>query len=255
MRRMLATLAIVLVLAYATLCALLFLAQRKMIYLPEYTRTARDGTDYALARDGIELRGWIVNPGQDSAIVYFGGNGESVQANRDDFARWFPRRTVYLLAYRGYGASDGAPSGDALLDDALAFFDDVQTRHPDRPVSAIGRSLGSGIASHVAAQRPVDRLALVTPFDSLANVAQSHYRWLPVRWLLRDRYPSVDFLRAYRGPVLMLRAGRDEVIPPANTDALERSLPRAHVVAIDEAGHNDIQAFPAYGEALAAFLQ
>lgn len=252
---MLVTLAVVLVLAYAMLCALLFLAQRRMIYLPEYTRTARDGTDYALARDGVELRGWVVNPGQDSAIVYFGGNGESVQANRDDFARWFPRRTVYLLAYRGYGASDGAPSGDALLDDALAFFDDVQARHPGQPVSAIGRSLGSGIAAHVAARRPVDRLVLVTPFDSLARVAQAHYPWLPVRWLMRERYPAGDELRGYPRPVLVVRAGRDEVIPAANTDALLHALPRAGVVSIEAAGHNDVHAFPAYGEALVAFVR
>ncbi|HRP72486.1 MAG TPA: alpha/beta hydrolase [Luteimonas sp.] len=251
---MLATSVVVLALAYVALCALLFFSQRQMVYLPQYTRAAPAGTGYALERDGIVLRGWIVNPGQPSAIVYFGGNGEAVEANRDDFARWFPQRTVYLLAYRGYGASDGLPAADALLDDALAFFDDVQARHPGQPVSAIGRSLGSGVASHVVSQRPVDRLALVTPFDSLANVAQAHYRWLPVRWLLRERYPSANWLRGHDGPVLVLRAGRDEVIPPANTDALLRVLPQARVVAIEDAGHNDIQAFPAYGEALSRFM-
>ena len=142
-----------------------------------------------------------------------------------------------------------------MLGDALAFFDDVQARHPGQPVSAIGRSLGSGVASHVASRRPVDRLALVTPFDSLASVAQAHYPWLPVRWLLRERYPAGEELRGWRGPVLVLRAGRDEVVPAANTDALQRVLPQARVVAVDEAGHNDIQAFPAYAEALSAFMR
>lgn len=255
MGRMVAMVAVVLLLAYAAVCALLFAAQRQLIYLPAHTRVPAEATEYALVRPDATLRGWIVNPGQPSAIVYFGGNGEAVQLNRGDFARWFPGRTVYLLAYRGYGASDGAPAADAILADALAFFDDVQARHPGRPVSAIGRSLGSGVASYVASRRPVDRLALVTPFDSLANVARAHYRWLPVRWLLRERYPAVDWLDAYPGPVLVLRAGRDEVVPARNTDALLERLPRAEAVAIEAAGHNDLQAFPAYGEALAAFLR
>lgn len=255
MRRMLVTLLLVPVLAYVALCAMLFLAQRKLVYLPDYTHVPRAGTDYALDRDDVTLRGWIVNPGRPAAIVYFGGNAEAVQANAGDFARWFPGHSVYLLAYRGYGASDGTPAASELLDDALAFFDDVQTRHPGKPVSAIGRSLGSGIAAHVAARRPVDRLVLVTPFDSLANVAQAHYPWLPVRWLMRERYPAVDALRDYPRPVLVLRAARDEVIPGANTDALLRVLPRAGVVSIQAAGHNDLHASPAYGEAMAAFLR
>lgn len=254
---MLTALVLVLVplLAWLALCLLMFVAQRKLVYLPEYTRVPAAQTDYALARDDVALRGWIVNPGQDAAIVYFGGNGEAVEGNRADFARWFPHHTIYLLAYRGYGASDGTPSMAALLGDALAFFDDVQARHPGQPVAAIGRSLGSGIASHVAANRPVGRLVLVTPFDSLSAVGQAHYRWLPVRWLLREDYPSAQWIRQYRGPLLILRAGQDSIIPAANTAALVRSVPRAQVVVIDDAGHNDIQAYPRYASAMRDFLE
>ena len=257
MARMLVGLLLVAALAYVAVVALAFAFQRHLVYLPDYTRVEAGGTDFALDRGDAVLRGWVVNPGKPAAIIYFGGNAEAVQMNRDDFARWFPERTVYLLAYRGYGASDGTPSMQPMLDDALAFFDDVQARHPGQPVSVIGRSLCSGIASHVASRRPVERLALVTPFDSLANVARAHYPWLPVRWLLRDRYPSVDWLQEFGGEVLVLRAGRDEVIPAANTDTLVASLPPAttQVVVIDGATHNDIGAFPAFGEALAGFMR
>ncbi len=243
-------------LAYAGICAWLFLVQRQMIYFPAFTRADAAGTGYSLDRGDAVLRGWVVNPGRPSAILYFGGNAEAVQANRDDFSRLFPDRTVYLPAYRGYGASDGTPAGPALLDDALALFDDIQARHPGQPVSLIGRSLGSGVASHVAARRPADRLALITPFDSLANVAGAHYPWLPVRWLLRDAYPSHQSLADYRRPVLVIRAGRDEVIPAANTDALIRALPVVpEVVTIAEADHNDIGGFPAFGDALEGFMR
>jgi uncharacterized protein len=255
MPRMLALLGAALLLAWLGLSLFLFAMQRKLIYFPELTRVDAAATDYALQRGDAVLRGWVVNPGRPAAILYFGGNAEAVQANRDDFARWFPGHTVYLLAYRGYGASDGAPAGPDLLEDALAFFDDVQGRHPGQPVSAIGRSLGSGVASHVAAQRPVARLALVTPFDSLADVAARHYRWLPVRWLMRDRYPSADNLRAYRNPVLVLHGGNDTIVPRERTEALVAALPAPpQVVEIAAADHNDIGLHPAFGEALSAFF-
>lgn len=243
-------------LAWLVLCLFLFVVQRKLIYFPEHTRIDAAGTDYALDRDGVVLRGWVVNPGKPSAILYFGGNAEMVHQHREAFAQWFPERTVYLVAYRGYGASDGVPTMEPLLGDALALFDDVQARHPGQPVSAIGRSLGSGIASHVAAHRPIDRLALLTPFDSLANVAALHYPWLPARWLIRERYASADWLQDHAGRVLVIRAGLDTVIPAASTDALVARLPGSpEIVSIDGTGHNDIDAYPEFAEALSAFMR
>nr|WP_255682187.1 alpha/beta fold hydrolase [Luteimonas sp. BDR2-5] len=242
--------------AYAALCAAMFLGQRSLLYFPQATRVAAAGTDFAVEREDATLRGWAFGPADGIPLLYFGGNGERVEANRADFARWFPRHRVYLLAYRGYGASDGTPAAPQLLDDALAFHDAVAARHSGQTVDAIGRSLGGGIASHVAAHRPVARLVLITPFDSLVNVAQGHYPWLPVRWLLRDRYDVTDALAQYRGQLLVLRAGRDRVIPPRHTDALLAALPpETDVMAFPEADHNDIQAQPGYAEALAGFLR
>jgi pimeloyl-ACP methyl ester carboxylesterase len=125
-----------------------------------------------------------------------------------------------------------------------------------RPIAVIGRSLGSGVASQLAAKRPVERLALVTPFDSLATMAQSMYPFLPVRWLLRDHYDSVSHLAGYRGPLLVVRAGRDRVIPPASTDRLITSVPGdALVVNLASSDHDDIDADPRYLSALADFLE
>jgi pimeloyl-ACP methyl ester carboxylesterase len=96
----------------------------------------------------------------------------------------------------------------------------------------------------------------VTPFDSLAAVAQSHYPLLPVRWLMRDRYDSTRYLPQYRGPLLVLRAGRDEVIPAANTDQLLASLEtKPQVLDFPQAGHNDISDDPRYASALRDFLR
>lgn len=244
-----------LALGYAGVCGLMYLKQREMMYFPQFTRVDAAQTDFAIERDGVALRGWVVNPGKARAIVYFGGNGERIEGNREDFLRWFPDHSVYLVAYRGYGASDGQPSEQALLGDALAIFDKAQSQHPGEPVAVVGRSLGSGVASYIASQRPVAKLALITPFDSLAEVGQAHYSWLPVRWLSTDRYESARYLRKYRGALLVIRAGRDEVIPAASTDRLIESLSSApQVVALPEAGHNDLDSDPMYGRALSHFI-
>ena len=242
-----------LVAGYLALCALLYLRQRDLLYLPAYTRVDAATTDFALQRPDAVLRGWVVNPGQPRALLYFGGNGEAVQHNRDDFARWFPGWTTYLVAYRGYGASDGSPRQSALFADALALHDDVRTRHAD--IAAIGRSLGSGVAIHVAAQRPLDRLALITPFDSIARVAQSAYPWVPAQWLIEDRYDSIQYAAKVEIPVLVLVAVDDEIIPTLRTDGLIAGLPTApQVVRIPAAGHNTIQEFPAFASALREFF-
>ncbi|MET0808115.1 MAG: alpha/beta hydrolase [Pseudoxanthomonas sp.] len=255
LHKLLATTLAVTLLGYAAICALLYFRQRDLIYYPGATTVPIQATDFSLVRDGVKLRGWKLNPGKAGALIYFGGNAERVESSRQDFTRLFPDRTVYLLSYRGYGASEGQPTEAALFGDALALYDTVRGQHQGN-IAVIGRSLGSGVASYVASQRPVEKLALVTPFDSLAEVAQAHYRWLPVRWLLSDDYASNRHLQRYRGPLLILRAGRDQVIPPANTDRLLASLAiPATVVDFPAADHNDISSDPRYGQALGDFVR
>lgn len=242
-------------LGYAALCAAMFVGQRSLLYFPQATRVDPADTDFALARDGVVLRGWRTGPEGGRVLLYFGGNAERIEHNRDDFRRWFPGHRVHLLAYRGYGASDGAPGAGRLKADALALYDAVAATHVG-PVDVIGRSVGAGVASHVAAHRPVARLALVTPFDSLAGVAGRHYPWLPVRWLLREHYDPAADLARFDGELLILRAGRDTVVPPASTDRLlVAALGTPRVATFPDAGHNDIQLHAGYRAALAGFFR
>ncbi len=244
------------ILGYAGVCAWLFSKQRELIYLPEGTRIDVPQTDFALVRDGVQLHGWVLHPHAPRPVIYFGGNAESIQNRREMLDRLLPERSIYLVSYRGYGASNGRPTEESLFGDALAVFDEVRSRHPDQPIAVIGSSLGSGVASYVASQRPVSQLVLVAPFDSLAAVAQVHYPILPVRWIVRDRFDSVGRLRGYQGDVMIVRAALDTVVPPANTNRLIAALGKSpKVVDLPAAGHNTISGDPAFERALAEFLR
>ena len=256
MRRALTVGATIFALLYLGACWYLYAHQRELIYFGWATQAPVEGTDYALQRPDAMLRGWLVNADKPDPILYFGGNAESVEQNRDDFAKLFPQRSVYLVAYRGYGASEGAPSQDRIVPDALAIFDDVQRRHPGQRIAVLGRSIGTGVASQLAAQRPVEKLALITPFDSMVGAGRAHYPIFPVSSLLDERYESDRALTHFDKPVLIVRGGRDDVVPPANTLRLIDALPKPpQVVLIAQAGHNDILGDPESKAALAKFLR
>ena len=256
MRSFLVIVAVVALLAYAGACWFLHSRQREMIYYGWTTTVDAAGTDFELERPDATLRGWVVNRGRPDPILYFGGNAERIEANREHFSRMFPGRSVYLIAYRGYGASTGEPGETVLVPDALAVFDHVQRLHAGQRIAVIGRSLGSGIASQVAAQRPVERLALVTPFDSMIGAAKAHYPIFPVDWLLNERYESAKALRTFRGPILIVHGGRDEIVPEESTQRLIEMLPvPPNIVRVGDADHNDITTHHVFAESLTMFMR
>jgi pimeloyl-ACP methyl ester carboxylesterase len=238
------------------LAALLAPVVRRLIYPRTGTRIDASATTYSLDVGATTLRGWVVNPGRPRGLVYLGGNGERVDAWQQVLGDRFPDHTSYLIAYRGYGASDGRPSQRALGADALALVDHVAARHPLAPVDVIGRSLGSGVAVHVATRRRVGRLVLVTPFDSLVATAGDLVPRLPMTRLVKDRWDSAAIAGRIGAPVLVLRAGRDAIVRPERTDALVAALPPdATVVSFPDADHNDVSNDPGYWSAVAQFLR
>ena len=118
------------VLGYGAACGWMYAKQRELMYFPQATRVDAAQTDFGIARNGVMLNGWLLNAGQPRAVIYFGGNAERIESMRDEFARWFPGSSVYLVPYRGFGASEGEPSEAALFEDALAVYDQVRARQP-----------------------------------------------------------------------------------------------------------------------------
>ncbi|MGH8480983.1 MAG: alpha/beta hydrolase [Nevskiaceae bacterium] len=238
-------------LVFAGVCVLMFLAQRALLYYPVGGGPPAGAERLEVRSGDATVRVWARGVPGAGALIYFGGNAEDVGMNFAPFATALPGRALYLVNYRGYGGSSGSPSERALFDDALAVYDQVQARHP--AVAVAGRSLGSGVAVHLASRRPVSRLVLVTPFDSIENVAAGIYPFLPVRLLLLDKFDSASRVAAVRAPTLVVIAERDEVIPRARTDALVAKFPaeQVRVEVVRGATHNALD----YEDLLAAFLE
>lgn len=220
-RRVIATLLIVGGGGYLLLCLLLFLAQRSMLYFP--TPAGARGDVETLEVDGVRLAVSVRRLAGPTAVVYFGGNAEDVSYSLPALAKAFPERALYLPHYRGYGGSGGRPSETALHADALAVFDRVHAEHPD--VLVVGRSLGSAVAVRLAIRRPVTRLVLITPLDSILETARRHFPVFPVTWLLRDRYETWRDAGSVTAPTHLIVAERDEIVPRSAAEFLLRRFP------------------------------
>ena len=234
-----------------------------MIFFPQPVppQNQEPFAEYALtlAHEGKQLRGWYV-PGKVSAtrplVVYYGGNAEEVSGNLWDMAR-LEAGAYLFMNYRGYGDSEGKPSQQNLCRDALYILDTLADREqiPLNHIVLVGRSLGSGVAVHVAAHRPVRGVILVTPFDSLLNVARRHYPVLPVRLLLKHPFDSAALAPNISIPALILIARQDTIIPQQHAIRLSEVWGGpVESIIIDGVGHNDIQMAPRYWKAINAFL-
>lgn len=208
--------------------------------------------------DGVVLRGWFLRspggPQRQAAVLYFGGNAEDLRGILADAHR-MGGRALLALSYRGYGASTGAPAERLLYADALAAYDWLAARPDVDParIAVWGRSLGTGVATWVAAHRPVDAVVLTSPFDSIASLARHHQPLLaPLvtqRFDSRSRAPRID------APLLALVGGADTVVPPEYSARLVADWRGpTRTVLVPGAEHNELQADPAYWRAVAAFL-
>ena len=189
-------------------------------------------------------------------VVYFlHGNGGSLKG-------WFVNTAFYRQAgydlvmpdYRGYGKSTGRIESEAQLHaDVEAVWRSVEQRYAGKPVVVYGRSLGSGLAARLAAKIQPELTVLVSPYRSMAALAQAHYPWVPGAVL---RYPlRTDLsLRELRRPVLLVHGDRDALIDAANAHALLQDQPAARIALIEGAGHGDVHDFEAYRSLLAQAL-
>jgi pimeloyl-ACP methyl ester carboxylesterase len=212
--------------------------------------------DIVLEADGAKLQAWHV-PGAPGGplVLYFGGNGEEVSWMIDDARSRVPGLGWLLVSYRGYGGSEGSPSEATITADTLRWYDYALKELGAKDVIAFGRSLGTGAAVYLASQRPVRAVVLVTPYDSMVEVARRHYPYLPVRLLLRHPFESIERAPALKVPLLCIAAGRDQVIPPEHARRLFDAWggPKQWL-ELEQAGHNTTDDQPLFWQNVTGFL-
>jgi len=248
---------------YVALVALMYFAQRSMMYFPDTTRRAPASVGLPQAEevtlqtaDGERVIAWHVAPqGEKPVVLYFQGNGGGLDLRADRFRRLLADGIGLLaLNYRGYGGSSGSSSEAGLIADARAAYEFAAARYPAERIALWGESLGSGVAVALAAERPVARMILESPFTSIADIAASIYWFVPVRLLIKDPFRSDLRIGGITVPILVLHGARDDVVPIRFGERLYELI-RApkRFVRLAEAGHNDHDAYGAV-EAVREFL-
>src|SRR5208282_4620468 len=208
---------------YAVACIGCASFQRRLIYFPQHLTV--EEVDESAKAAGLER--WINPSGQvigmrrmapkqpaDGQVLITYGNGSwtIACAHYANDLQNLTNFNVFILEYPGYADRSGSPSQKSIFH---AADEALQSLGANRPVYLVGESLGSGVAAYLAGTHP-DKIAgilLLSPFNRLTSVAQDHMPLLPVWLLLVDRFPSEDYLRAFRGPVGIMVDGRDEVVP------------------------------------------
>jgi uncharacterized protein len=237
--------------AYAAILLAAYLGQRRLMYFPDraYTRPAEVGLMDVEERvlktpDGARVITWYgkAQPGKPT-LLYFHGNAGSLAVRAERIRRFMNEGWgVCMMSYRGYSGSKGSPTETANVADArLAYGALVQDGVDPASIILYGESLGSGVAVRLATERPTGGLILDAPYTSILEVAAQAYPFLPVRYFLKDRYESRNYIGQVRTPLLILHGELDPVIPVAmGRELLQLANEPKRLVTFPFAGHSNI---------------
>jgi len=223
--------------------------QDRLLYYPE------SRVPSATELSALNLRFWPSGPdgyrgftgaaetatGKGTVIVFHGNAGTA--ADREYYLRPLHAMgyRVILAEYPGYGARKGALGEKSFVDDARETIRIASGQYREQ-IFLLGESLGCGVAAGAAADPAlkIDGLVLITPWDTLRSVAQTHFPWFPVGLFLKDRYDNPENLRSFRGKIAVVGAERDEIVPIRHAHALFRPLTgKKRMWVLPGVGHND----------------
>ncbi|UFZ01379.1 alpha/beta hydrolase [Bradyrhizobium ontarionense] len=241
---------------YCAGLAILFVRQRAMLFpIPPVGRTAPAAAGFAQAEehvltsaDGENVIVWHVpaKPGR-KVVLYFPGNGDFLAGVVSRFKALTADGTgLVALSYRGYAGSSGSPSEQGLLQDAASAYAFTTERYDAGRIVAWGFSLGSGVATAIAAEHPIAKLILEAPYTSTVDVASAMLRVVPVSLLMRDRFHSDRRIGNVHVPLLIMHGEKDPAISIRFGErlfALARDPKR--FVRFPDGGHNDLDLFGA----------
>jgi len=255
-----------LLIAYLVVLLLMMMLERHLIYFPsvypegEWNAEAIGAEDaFFEAADGVKLHGWYVEHPQPRAhVLFLHGNAGNLTHRDEMLVQWRDQRrcSVFIVDYRGYGRSEGAPSEAGVLADGRAARAWLAQRAgiAEEQVVLLGRSLGGGVAVDMAAADGARAVILESTFTSLPDIAARSFPFLPVRLLMRNRLDSLSKIGDYHGPLLQSHSVDDEVIPyDLGARLFEAANEPKQFIEMQGRGHND-RPTREYKQALDAFL-
>ena len=222
---------------YVALVTAVYFLQRSMLFFPTHAVPTSKLNPWS---DGSRTIGYCREvPNARTVWLMMHGNAGQAADRAYVLDCMSDQDSLYVLEYPGYGRREGTPSMESMNRAASEAYQLLRTQSQHTPVCVLGESIGSGPACALARENAKpDKIVLVVPFDSLANVASRRFFFLPVRLVLRDRWDNVESLRHYPGPVEIFGATGDKIIPVEHAKALAKQIPGAHFTAI-AGGHND----------------
>jgi dipeptidyl aminopeptidase/acylaminoacyl peptidase len=244
---------IVLVL-YATVCALLYFNQDDLLFHPQPTSKQEvieilnqypefDTLSFVM-KDGNRTYGYISKYTIEDKlplVLYFGGNAEEV-SHLADFKKYFPNTIMVLMNYRSFGLSQGKISEQTMFSDALEVYDNLiaNPRVDVNNVIVMGRSIGTGVATYVSSQRKTNATVLITPYENMIEVAFEKYPFVPISLLIKHRFESDTYAPNIKTPMLALISYNDQVIPKHHAYKLKASWKgKTETLEVNE-DHNSI---------------
>ena len=246
---------------YVLITVFVYLIQDGLLFYPSPSDAEIEARyrEYAISVETGEvvLHGWFIPAAEHShpTIAFYGGNGQELSTSIASI-RALGDYNFVMINYRGYGRSSGRPSEKVLKSDALFILDalEAEKRISLHNTIVLGRSLGTGVATHVAANREIKGLILISPFDSIEAIAADIYFFLPVRWLIKNPFRSIDYIPAISASTLVIKAEHDQVVPERYTDELIKAWKSPlTVIKLEGTNHNYIET-PRYFDEINRFL-
>lgn len=260
----------ILFIIYIAASALLYLFQDRLIFFRQSLTHERlkhikenfPGSDELsiMTPDSIELRGWLLhstNEGPAPLLIYFGGNAEEVSWMME-FGNEAPEWSFLLVNYRGYGMSGGKPGEKEMFSDALLLYDTFSKRKDidEKNIAVMGRSLGTGVAVYLSANRLVSGTVLVSPYASIEKLAQSNFPAFPVRFLMKHKYNVLPLASETENPMLAIVASDDRIIPTIHSQRLYDEWKGEKILrVIPDSDHNTLTLNVLYWQYISGFLK
>jgi uncharacterized protein len=220
--------------------------------------------DVAFAtQDGVRLHGWYCPvPRPRCVFLMMHGNAGNITHRVDRIMAWqhLLNVSVFVFDYRGYGRSAGQPNEPGVYHDARAAYQWLTADKGIAPNDVVffGESLGAAVALQLATEVPPRALILESPFTSAVEIGQRAFPWLPVRWIMRNRFASIEKIGRYHGPLLIIHGTQDTVIPFAMGQTLfaHANEPK-RFYPVPGADHNEVAVVGGrpYMQAMDAFLR